>query len=76
MFRVWDQAVPELPYRGRAGVPRGGVALAGQPPGPWDGSRVRGVGAEQPLAGDGGSLRPGQRAQQVGVMNWRWYRPR
>lgn len=67
MFRVWDEAIPELPYRGRAGVPGGRVALAGQPPGHWDGSRVRCIGTEQPLAGDRGSLRPRHRPQQVGA---------
>lgn len=67
LCRVRDEAVPELPYRGRAGVAGGGVALAGQPPLQGVGTRVRGVGAEQPLAADGRSLRAGQRTQQVGA---------
>lgn len=43
------------------------MALAGQPPLHRDGSRVRRVGAEQPLAADGGSLRAGQRTKEVGA---------
>lgn len=67
VFRLWDEAVPKLSYCWRAGVPGGRVALAGQPADPWCGSRVRCIGAEQPLAGDGSSLRPRQRPQHVGV---------
>lgn len=43
------------------------MALAGQPPLQGDRSHVRGVGAEQPLAADGRSLRAGQRTEQVGA---------
>lgn len=66
-FRVRDAAVPELPHRGRPGVPGGRVALAGQPAHQGHRSRVRSVGVESQLAADRRPLRPGQRLQQVGA---------
>lgn len=67
--RLWQEAIQELSHRGWAGIPGGGVALAGQPSHKRNRSRVWSVGAEQPLAADGRPLRHGQHTRQVRAPN-------